>query len=152
MIRRVLVATDGSDAALAAVRTGAELTASLGPEAELHVVSAVDYAGVPPMLAKRPPGAPDLLADEAVRALAQAEAACGEAGVPVRARVVHGEVVEAILTYAREVRADILVAGYHGHNRFVRLVMGSVTGNLIRSTDLPVVVVRSEPAATPVSP
>jgi nucleotide-binding universal stress UspA family protein len=148
MIRRVLVATDGSDAAFAALRTGAELVASLGPEAELHVVSAIDYAEVPTMLAKQPPGAPDLLADQAVRALAQAEAACGAAGIAVRTHLVHGEVVEAILGCAREVAADLLVAGFHGNSRLVRLVMGSVTGKLIRSTDLPVVVVRSEPAGS----
>jgi nucleotide-binding universal stress UspA family protein len=142
------MATDGSDAALAVLRTGAELVASLGTAAQLHVVSVVDYAGVPSMLAKQPPGAPDLLAEEAARALAQAEAFCAESGVPVRTHLLHGDVVEAILACAREVGADLLVAGLHGHNRLVRLVMGSHVGNLIRSTTLPVVVVRSEVPAS----
>lgn len=150
MICRVLVATDGSDAALTAVRSALELTRSLGPDASLHVVSAIDYAGVPSMLAKRPPNAPDLLADQAESALAEAAEVAAEAGIAVTPHLMRGEVVPAILRCAAEVQADLLVAGFHGRSgRLVRLVMGSVVGNLVRSTSLPVVVVPSPHAGQP---
>jgi len=143
VIRCVLVATDGSEASLAAVRTAVDLTASLGPDARLHVAAVIDYAGVPGVLAKQPPEAPDLLAEEAEGALVSAMAAVAEAGLDAQQHLLRGEVVEALLDRAAEVGADILVAGFHGRNRLARLVMGSVVGHLVRSTTLPVVVVRS---------
>jgi len=146
MIRSVMVATDGSEASMAAVRTAVELTASLGPEALLHVAAVVDYAGVPGVLAKQPPAAPDLLTDEARKALDRAGGIAAEAGLPAERHLLHGEVVEALLTCAAEHAVDILVAGFHGRNRLARLVMGSVVGKLVRSTHLPVVVVRPDGA------
>ena len=142
MIRTVLAATDGSDEAMAAVRKAVELTLSLGAGAELHVVSVVDYAGVPTMLAKQPAAAPDLLADQAQEALQLAAAAAFASGLEVRTHLVTGDVVSAILECAREVGADLLVAGFRGRNRLVRLVMGSAVGSLVRSTTTPVMVVR----------
>ena len=53
-----------------------------------------------------------------------------------------GDVVEAILACAAEVGADLLVAGMHGRNRLARLVIGSVTGRLVRTSHLPILVVR----------
>jgi nucleotide-binding universal stress UspA family protein len=142
MIRTLLVASDGSDEAMAAVRKSVELTLSLGAGAELHVVSAIDYAGIPSVLAKQPPDAPDLLAEQAQEALQLAAAAAFASGIEVRTHLVTGEVVQAILTCAAEVGADILIAGFRGRNRIVRLVMGSAVGTLVRSTTIPVLVVR----------
>jgi nucleotide-binding universal stress UspA family protein len=149
MIRCVLVATDGSDASAAAVRTAIALTESLRTQAQLHVASVVDYAGVPEVLAKQPVGAPDLLTEQAKSALESAAAAITDAGLAAGSHLLTGEVVEALLACAREVRADILVAGFHGQNRLARIVMGSVVGKLVRSTDLPVVVVRAPAESQP---
>ncbi|HVA33225.1 MAG TPA: universal stress protein [Candidatus Baltobacteraceae bacterium] len=143
LIRCVLAATDGSETALAAVETATQLTVSLGPHARMHVVSVIAYAGLPGMLAKQPAGAPDLLAEQAEEALQFGAAAAFAAGVQVQTHLVAGDVVPAILACAQEVGADILVAGFHGRNRLVRLVMGGVVGNLVRATHLPVVVVRA---------
>ena len=72
------------------------------------------------------------------------------AGLHADAHLLHGEVVEALLNRAVSIGADILVAGFHGRNRLARLVMGSVVGTLVRTTTLPVVVVRA-PSEPPVS-
>ena len=144
MIRIVLVATDGSEAAEVAVRTAADLTLSLGPEAYLHVAGVVQYAEVPAMLAKHPAGAPDLLGDQIADALASATALAQAAGVPFEVHRVEGEVVESILACAEAVKADILVAGALGRSRLARLVLGSITEKLVRSTNLPVVVVHRD--------
>jgi len=149
MIRCVLVATDGSEASLAALGTAIELTRSLGSDAKLHVGSVVDYAGVPDILAKQPAGAPDLLTDQAEATLKHAAEVVAEAGLAADSHLLHGEVVEALLSCAAKVGADIFVAGFHGQNRLARLVMGSVVGKLVRSTTLPVVVVRARSEAAP---
>ncbi|HKE35932.1 MAG TPA: universal stress protein [Candidatus Baltobacteraceae bacterium] len=142
MIRTVLVATDGSDEAMAAVRKAVELTLSLGAGAELHIVSVVSYADIPSALAKQPPNAPDLLAEQAQEALQLAAAAAFASGIPVQTHLATGEIVPSILTLAQAVGADLLVAGFRGRNRIVRLVMGSAVGTLVRSTTIPVMVVR----------
>lgn len=143
MFRTVLVATDGSDEAMTAVRAAIELVRSLGAGAGLHVASVVAYADVPAMLAKQPTDAPDLLAEQAQSAVQLASAAAYAAGLPVEAHLLTGEVVPALLECAEKIGADILVAGYRGRNRLAALVMGSVAGQLVRHTTIPVMVVRS---------
>jgi nucleotide-binding universal stress UspA family protein len=142
MIRCILVATDGSDASLAAVHAAIDLVQSLGSGAELHAGAAINYAELPSVLAKQPPGAPDLLAAQAEAALAAAASAGRAAGLDVKTHLLTGDVVEAIRSCAATIGADMLVAGYQGRNRLARLVMGSVVGSLVRSADLPVLVVR----------
>ena len=141
MIRTVLVATDGSEAAEVAVRTAAELALSLGPTAYLHIAGVVHYADVPSVLAKHPEGAPDLLGDQIADALASAAQIAQAAGVPFEAHRVEGDIVAAILACAEAVKADILVSGALGRGRLARFVLGSITEKLVRATTLPVVVV-----------
>jgi nucleotide-binding universal stress UspA family protein len=143
MFRTVLVATDGSDEAMTAVRTAIELVLSLGPSAKLHVASVVAYAELPLMLAKQPADAPDLLADQAQGAIQLAAAAAFAAEVEVETHLLTGEIVPALLECAGRIEADVLVAGYRGRNRLAAIVMGSVAGQLVRSTTVPVMVVRT---------
>lgn len=143
MFRTVLIATDGSDESMTAMRTAIELVLSLGAGAGLHVASVIAYAGVPAILAKQPPNAPDLLADQAQSALQLAGAAAYSAGIQVETHLLTGEIAPALLECAKKVGADVLVAGYRGRNRLAAIVMGSVAGQLVRSTTIPVMVVRS---------
>lgn len=145
MMRCVLVATDGSDESRAAVETGIELVRSFGPDARLHVATVISYVGVPEVMAKRPPAAPDLLAEAAEIALAQARDIVAAAGMTAGEHLLHGDVVDALLECAHRTGADLLVAGYHGHNRLTRLVMGSVAGKLVRASQIPVVIVGARP-------
>lgn len=144
MIRTVLVATDGSDEALAAVRAGIELIKSLGAGASLHVASVIAYAGIPTMLAKQPRDAPDLLADQAQEALQLASAQAFAAGLQVETHLLTGDVVPTLLECAEKIGVDILVVGFRGRNRLAALVMGSVAGNIVRATTIPVLVVRHD--------
>jgi nucleotide-binding universal stress UspA family protein len=147
VFRCVLAATDGSDAALAAVRTAIELAESFGAEARLHVAAVIDYAGVPSVLAKAPEAAPDLLTEQAEEALRLAYVAAFAAGVEVQTHLLTGGVVEMLLECAQEIGADVLVAGVQVRNRLARIVMGSTVGDLVRESGLPVLVVRYESRA-----
>lgn len=141
MIRTVLVATDGSEVADAAVRTGINMTISLGPEARLHVATAVDYVEVPTVLAKHPADAPDLLAEEASSALAAALALARNSGIELTTHLLRGDAVEGLLACAGQIGADILVVGAQGRSRIARVLFGSVASLLVRDGRLPVVVV-----------
>ncbi|HEY1655914.1 MAG TPA: universal stress protein [Candidatus Tumulicola sp.] len=153
MMRCVLAATDGSAASLRAVETAIELVRSFGPDARLHVATVLDYADVPGTMGKHPPGVPDLLAELADAALAQAAGAVATAGVTAEMHRLSGDVVDALLACAARIGADLVVAGFHGRNRIARLVIGSVSGRLVRSSAVPVVVVaRRAPAETETPP
>lgn len=144
MFRTVLVATDGSDEAMGALNKAVELVLSLGAGASLHIASVVSYAGIPTMLAKQPPNAPDLLADQAQEALQLAAAQAFASGVAAETHLLNGEVVPTLLECAEKVGADVIAIGFRGRNRLAAIVMGSVAGSLARSTTLPVLVVRTD--------
>ena len=57
--------------------------------------------------------------------------------VYVRARMGHS-IAASILQHAKEVGADLLVAGGYGHSRFREFMLGGVTRDLLRLTHLPV--------------
>ena len=56
----------------------------------------------------------------------------------------HGDVVEAILTAAKEVDAGMIVMGTHGRKGLERIMLGSVAEQVIRRASRPVMVVRSQ--------
>jgi nucleotide-binding universal stress UspA family protein len=144
MFRVILVGTDGSDAAAAAVATAVELAQSFGPDAALHVATVINYVGVPKLLARQPPNAPDLLGEEAEESLERAAAICAQHGVEPVLHRLRGEIVEALLACADEIGAQLLVIGAHGRSGFVQMLLGSVPRRLVYATSLPVVVVRDE--------
>lgn len=53
-----------------------------------------------------------------------------------------GDPVSAILHAAEEHQADVIVVGSHDRSWFRRLFEGSITGDLVRSADRPVLVVK----------
>lgn len=142
----ILAATDGSAASDAAVRAAVGLTQSLGSAARLHVVSVIDYVGIPEILAKQPAGAPNLLEARARDALDRAAAIAAAGGIAETPHLLSGDVGAMILACAADTAADMLVVGFHGHNRLARLVMGSVAERLVRSAGVPVLVVREASA------
>ncbi len=57
-------------------------------------------------------------------------------------KIVDGHAVQRIRTEARHINADLIVIGSHGHSGAARLLMGSVAENLVRETDLPLLIVK----------
>lgn len=80
---------------------------------------------------------------EANEALKTAKQACQDHGIEVTASVVEGHAVyRGILETAESVHADLLVMGSHGRRGLEKLVLGSVTAQVLSHTHLPVLVVR----------
>ena len=139
----VLVATDGSECATAALERASELAAEYG--ATLHVLSLVDVATTGAEIATG-----QLL--EALEADARAivdEAAetARDAGVEsVTTAVEVGSVARGITGYAEDEGIDLAVVGTHGRRGVNRYVMGSVAELVVRTAPCPVLTVRrSEP-------
>ena len=154
---RVLIAVDDSDVSVEAARTATEL---FGPDAEYLVVnvaeaglasSTVPFGFVAPYdpaagVALGYGSAEEIVAaeQEALDVAEQvAETVAQQADVEAAQVVsVAGDPASAIVQAAHEHHADVIVVGSHEHGWFARLFDGSVRADVVRTADIPVLVVK----------
>ena len=130
MFKKILLAYDGSDGAKAALRVGIGLAKSLG--AELQSISVEEQLPHYAATIGEVQDAKERV-DEYFRVLTkEARDQAALAGVDLQTTIRQGHEVEMIVTYAREGRFDLLLAGYHGHSRIFERVMGSTAQSIIR--------------------
>lgn len=136
-MKRILVAVDGSDASLHAVRAAATIARGLGSQITLaHVV--------PPTFV--PPEVPfgvQPWTEEAVKAGEKLlEAAAKDAGLTVERMNVTGSPAERLAEIADSGNFDLVVVGSKGRGAVSRVLIGSVTDRLVHICTRPVLVVR----------
>lgn len=145
--KRILVPVDGSPTATAGLREAISLAKSSG--ANLQLVHVVDHHSVLMLGAE---GA--IYIDEALksledagrRVLRRAEALAAKAGVKTNAllrETVANPAADEIVDQAKKLRADVIVMGTHGRRGVRRLVMGSDAEQVVRTSPVPVLLVRS---------
>lgn len=139
---RVMLPTDGSDYSELAGEHAATLADLAG--ATVHVVSIAD-TGAAGGLFDTGGASEEFMAnvearhEEAVSRLADdVEKAVGR---PVERAVVRGQPVAALQEYVEENQIDLIVMGSHGRTGFSRWLLGSTTERLLRTVDVPVLVV-----------
>lgn len=147
MYQEILVPTDGSPGAEAAVPWALELARTFG--GRIHALSVTR----PP--AESDPVPDDAVTDEAmadVREAAETEAAAAtrrvreranEAGVDVHREVREGRPSRAILEYAAEAGIDLVVMGTHGRTGTGHGRLGSTPERVVTRAEVPVLVIRS---------
>ena len=62
-------------------------------------------------------------------------------GLEATALLVHGDKVDTILKEALDLDVDLIVVGSHGRNAMYQLLMGSVSGEILRKSRCPILVV-----------
>jgi nucleotide-binding universal stress UspA family protein len=125
-VRSIVVGTDGSETAEAAVQHAGDLAKATG--AALHVVSARGGA-VPP---------------EVTSALLEKSAgALHVRGVDCECHARQGDPAEALLTVAGEERADVIVVGNRGMHGSRRFLLGSVPDKVSHHAPCSVLIVRT---------
>lgn len=138
MYRRILVGYDGSKAGKKAFAKALDLAA--GDKAELYVLTVV-----------RPQDIGDDVEGEAViensrqyhkKLLAPLKRQVSAKGVKGQFEVAVGHPAEQIIYYADKCKADLIVVGDRGHSKFVRLLLGSVSKQVVQYADRAVLVVR----------
>jgi nucleotide-binding universal stress UspA family protein len=139
--RNVLVATDGSDSATAAVTAGADVATANG--ATLHLVNVVDLASLG--VDVRSDVQQKMLEESAEGVLDDAAETAAEAGVEDVTRAVeYGPAVHgAVLAYVDDNDVDLVVVGTQGRTGLDRYLLGSVTERLVRTSPVPVLTVRA---------
>jgi nucleotide-binding universal stress UspA family protein len=158
MYDKILVPTDGSEAAALGLIEAIRLAKALGSHLRLvHIVD--ELLIVSPDAAGATLGQiVDLLRSTGESVLAEAESKVSKAGVDVDTVLVEalgGQAGDQILQQAREWGAELIVCGTHGRRGIRRLVLGSDAEYVVRHASLPVLLVRQpavrEERATKVS-
>src|SRR5215212_1997261 len=145
---KILLATDGSEEAVLAAQSAADLAARTGSELHVtHVGKALSQGGfvagvdVGPL----PTGSQELLDKEAKELLQAQLERMREAGASVtEAHLMSGRADEEIIVRAEQVGADLVVVGSRGLGGVRRALMGSVSDSVVRHAHCPVLVVRRE--------
>ena len=140
-IRSVLAASDLGDASDEVVRAAGALAARTG--AKLHVVHAFDARRTPATSAAGQPVTFRGLIDDVERALdEQIRRTVPEKVKVASRRVVEDAPAQAILAYASEIAADLLVLGPHTHRRAGDWLLGGTADRVVRTVSAPCLVVR----------
>ena len=63
--------------------------------------------------------------------------------VPLECHLRHGHPVDELLRVARDIACDLIVMGMHGQSGIVRVLMGSVTEEIVRRAHCPALAVKT---------
>lgn len=146
MYDRVLLSTDGSAAATSAIEPAVTLASEFG--AELHVLSVLDTAAVGhpfeveqvDWLDASPSGETTGLRDAAEAAIDDVTTAAETDDIDVVTAIRDGVPHTEIVTYAEANDVDLIVMGSHGRGGIRRMMLGSVTERVIRTSHVQVLV------------
>ncbi len=148
MVKRILVALDGSELAESILPHAVDIAKPAGAELILLRVSddpARDLMLADTMVVENK-GSAQLVHFERRKYLDQwVEKLSGE-GLKVSAQVVTGGAAETILAVAERTHADLIAMSTHGRGGLARLLMGSVAGEVVRNSRVPVLLVRPQAA------
>jgi nucleotide-binding universal stress UspA family protein len=139
-IRKILIATDGSEYTKEAVSTGLHLAKILGAEVTaLYVIDQTSFVSFP--IDSSIVSVYSLLENEGKRAVDEVRKEGEGQGVKVTPVVVEGSPTRKIVEVAADF--DLVVIGTLGRSALSKLFMGSVAERVTRYAPCPVLVVRS---------
>ena len=139
-----MVPADGSiDSQRAIEKAVAVAQAFKCPVTAIYVIDSYAFTGVGADFAYGQSAYLSAATSEAEETLRVAKQTFEAAGVTVTTAVVEGHAVyRGILETASQVGADLIVMGSHGRRGLEKLVLGSVTAQVLSHGHLPVLVVR----------
>lgn len=144
-MKRIVVATDGSEGADRAIDYAARWAKNVG--ADLLIANVIGGYGLPDKLVRAFTRAQQVWLDELFKSLSaeiltkarDRAKAGGVATIELELR--SGEVAQALIEIAQEKGADAIVVGKRGAGRVAGLLLGSVSQKLVSLAPLPVTVV-----------
>jgi nucleotide-binding universal stress UspA family protein len=137
-MKTILIATDGSPGARAAVERGLDLAEDTDADVIFLAVRR------PPVPVFGDPYWQHAITNELARlrpALAEATAEAEARGIGVDYDLLEGDAAEEILRLARSRDVDLIVMGSRGFGPVKSAILGSVSNRVLRESDRPVVVV-----------
>jgi nucleotide-binding universal stress UspA family protein len=144
MFKHILVPVDGSSASNQGVEKAIALAQAF--KSAVTVVSVIDlyvFAGIGMDAGYGQVDYLNAATGEANLAVKTAKQLFADSGIVANSSVVEGQVIyKNILAAAEAAHADLIVMGSHGRKGLEKLVLGSVTSQVLSHTLLPVMVVR----------
>jgi nucleotide-binding universal stress UspA family protein len=140
-MQSIVVGTDGSPGAQAAVRRAAEVASGSG--ALVHLVTA--YPDIPSyreLISSTAKRDPIDLREVAESVLARAEAGLESKGLEVETHAREGDPAKVIIDVAQEQNADLIVVGNRGLTGLERFLLGSVSSKLSHHAPCSVMIIR----------
>jgi nucleotide-binding universal stress UspA family protein len=140
MWNKILIANDGSEDAMEAVRTGLRLAKQLG--SEIHIISIEEelplYAATVGEVeeAERESNGYFQKLNKEISEFAES------LGVKPIMHIIRGHAVEKVVKFATDEKFDLLIIGFMGHSKIFGRVMGSTAQNLIRLSPCTTLVVK----------
>ena len=140
-MKTIVAAIDFSDATSQVVETAVAQAKAFG--ASLHLVHVLEPEPAYTAYGFTPDEFPAMHAfhEEArKRALSRLEEVGGEAE-GIQRHLAEGSPLHALLDYVKEVGADLVILGSHGHGMVASLLLGSVAEGMVRKAVVPTLVV-----------
>ena len=148
--KKIMVATDGSTCATLAADKGIEFARlSGGTVYAVHVLSnaylsAMDGESFPSMGMNPWESIKDEFQKKGQQAVDYIKESGEKKGVNVESVLLEGNPSEELIRYAEEKNMDIVIMGTLGKTGLDRFLVGSVTGNLVRHSKVPVMVAKEK--------
>jgi nucleotide-binding universal stress UspA family protein len=144
MFKKLLVPLDGSSLAEEAIGCAAAIARASGASVDLVLV----HQPFPFVAFNETPWNAASVQHESVYLASVADELRTGAGVTVTQAVVQGETAPGIVAHAAETGADLIVMTSHGRTGLSRAWIGSIAGETIRRSTVPVLVLRPVKTAT----
>ncbi len=146
--KKIMIATDGSDCSNLAIDKGIELARLSGGTVYAVYVMSTAYlfdmdGGAYSSVGTNPYWASirKALKNQGQQAVDYIKNLGEAKGINVQSILLEGNPSEELIRYANEEKMDIVIMGTHGKIGVNRMLMGSVAGNLVRHSKIPVMVV-----------
>lgn len=142
ILKKILIATDGSETAEKAADFGIQIAGLSGTKVyAVYVIDTTPYYSIPldEIWSK------DVYAqleEMGHQATSYVEKIAKAAGMETESIVLKGDPAEKIVNFAEEHNVDMIIVGSLGKGKFERLVIGSVSEKVVRHAKVPVLVVR----------
>lgn len=137
LIKRLLVAVDGSQQSYKAVRYASEIAKSTN--AAMTLLAVVEVIDAPELMMADHINGEKAAMDSALEEAAEMAISYG---VEAKTVIRHGNPADQILRYAKEEGVDMIVTGSRGRGDAKGLIMGSVSRAVTKRADIPVLIVR----------
>ncbi len=147
--KKIMIATDGSDCSRLAIDKGIELARISGgtvyavhviPTAYLFPIDGDYFMGMNPYWES----IHEALKNQGQKALDYIKDLGGVKGINVESILLEGNPSEELIQYADKEKLDIIIIGTLGKTGLNRMLMGSVAGNVVRHSRVPVMIVRKK--------
>lgn len=141
-VKNIVIPTDFSKISYTAFNYAKEI--GFMYKAKLHLVHVIE--DIPPVFTNGSPVAiedisPEKQTEEAITKLEEAKEELGKlSGLDITVVVRRGVDHEEIISYAKEVQAELIVIATHGHSGIMQTLLGSVAQKVIKNAKCPVLV------------